>query len=86
MEERPRGLSSTGRKRGTAVLNIPRGETKVVLQQRLKLLCLYPEMGTDTGFSNIKQYYLFLQSFTQPVLNHFNCDTSSKYKQITVTN
>ena len=25
VEERPRGLSSTGRKRGTAVLNIPRG-------------------------------------------------------------
>ena len=61
MEERPRGLSSTGRKRGTAVLNIPRGETKVVLQQRLKLEGSVTKVTGSFGF--LRPSIQFLLSF-----------------------
>ena len=60
MEERPRGLSSTDRKRGTAVLNIPRGETKVVLQQRLKLEGSVTKVTGSFGF--LGRHYSFLHS------------------------
>ena len=71
MEERPRGLSSTGRKRGTAVLNIPRGETKVVLQQRLKLEGSVTKVAGSFGFFRLPiSFCIYLNT-----LNHFSCDT-----------
>jgi len=58
--ERPRGLSSTGRKRGIAVLNIPRGETKVVLQQRLKL---------EGSVTKVTGSLVFLELLIQPLIS-----------------